>query len=137
MNEAAKKQKSFENKDSILSKTEVFQKMEIAENEVTKQIAAKIKFLRSLSSLSQIDLAQMLGISFQQVQKYEKGVTKITAAKLCMIASIFNVDLSFFFKDIKSIQNIPTPIENNNRVMEDIKFISGYFEKAKKSDNDE
>ena len=137
MNEAAKKQKSFENKDSILSKTEVFQKMEIAENEVTKKIAAKIKFLRSLSSLSQIDLAQMLGISFQQVQKYEKGVTKITAAKLCMIASIFNVDLSFFFKDIKSIQNIPTPIENNNRVMEDIKFISGYFEKAKKSDNDE
>ena len=121
--------------------TSTIDKIEIAENEVTKQISSKIKFLRNLSSISQSDLAKLLGVSFQQVQKYEKGLTKITAAKLCMIASIFNVDLSFFFKDAKNIREIPEPIKTDRNVMEDIKFISGYFEKTKndktKNKNDE
>ena len=110
------------------SKQENFQKIDAAENELTKQIASKIRFLRSLTAISQVELAKILGISFQQVQKYEKGSTKITAAKLCMIASIFNVDLSFFFKDASTIKGIPESIQTDQRVMEDIKFISGYFE---------
>ena len=115
------------------TKEQVSSKIEAVEKEVTKQIANKIKFLRNINLLSQTDFAKLLGVSFQQVQKYESGATRISAAKLCIIASIFNVDSPFFFKDTSEIKNIPTPIQKDKRVMEDIKFISEYFSKKAES----
>jgi transcriptional regulator with XRE-family HTH domain len=49
--------------------------------------------------MSQTDLANKLGVSFQQVQKYEKGVNRVGAGRLPLIAEIFNVPISALFND--------------------------------------
>lgn len=49
--------------------------------------------------MSQIDLARALGISFQQVQKYEKGINRISASKLFEIAKAFNVEIADLYAD--------------------------------------
>lgn len=50
--------------------------------------------------LTQTQLAEALGISYQQVQKYETGSNRITAGRLYVIANLLEVDVSFFFSEI-------------------------------------
>ncbi len=66
---------------------------------INKNIGLRIKLLRELSARTQSDLAQSLGISFQQVQKYEKGQGNISAARLFHISKILSSDIGFFFED--------------------------------------
>ena len=66
---------------------------------INKNIGLRIKLLRELSARTQSDLAHSLGISFQQVQKYEKGQGNISAARLFHISQILGSDIGFFFED--------------------------------------
>jgi transcriptional regulator with XRE-family HTH domain len=52
---------------------------------------------RLLAGMSQVKLADMLGITFQQVQKYEKGSNRVSASRLQGIANTLEVPVSFFF----------------------------------------
>lgn len=52
--------------------------------------------------MSQEKLGEMLGLTFQQVQKYEKGMNRISVGRLVDIAKILGVDIHFFFNGIKS-----------------------------------
>lgn len=52
--------------------------------------------------MSQEKLGEMLGLTFQQVQKYEKGMNRISVGRLVDIAMILGVDIHFFFNGIKS-----------------------------------
>jgi transcriptional regulator with XRE-family HTH domain len=54
-------------------------------------IGGRIRALRIECNISQTELGRQLGISFQQIQKYEKGVNRISAATLIEIARVFNV----------------------------------------------
>jgi transcriptional regulator with XRE-family HTH domain len=62
------------------------------------QIGASIRAHRLIAGMSQSDLAKRLGISFQQVQKYEKGANRVGAGRLPQIAEIFNIPISALFK---------------------------------------
>jgi transcriptional regulator with XRE-family HTH domain len=53
---------------------------------------------RLLLGLSQVQLAEQLGVTFQQVQKYEKGMNRIGASRLLNIAQVLSVPPSFFFQ---------------------------------------
>ena len=55
---------------------------------------------RMLVGMSQEKLGEALGITFQQVQKYEKGTNRIGASRLHHIASILGVDVEFFFQGV-------------------------------------
>jgi transcriptional regulator with XRE-family HTH domain len=54
---------------------------------------------RKMLSMSQTKLADALGLTFQQVQKYEKGTNRIGASRLQQISHILKVPISFFFED--------------------------------------
>jgi len=54
---------------------------------------------RRMLSMSQERLAEQLGLTFQQVQKYEKGTNRISASRLQQISLILDVPVSFFFED--------------------------------------
>lgn len=69
---------------------------------VDVHVGARIGARRKLLQLSQKELAERLGITFQQVQKYEKGVNRIGAGRLYSIASILGVDISYFYSDLDS-----------------------------------
>jgi transcriptional regulator with XRE-family HTH domain len=65
-----------------------------ATTEVDAFIGEKIRGYRNLRKLSQDELGKMLGVTFQQVQKYEKGVNRITSSRLDQIAQIFGCELT-------------------------------------------
>ena len=62
------------------------------------QIGKKIKNLRKFCGVSQIELAGRIGISFQQIQKYEKGSTRISVMRLHQIAEALKVPITAFFE---------------------------------------
>lgn len=62
---------------------------------------------RLLNGLTQKQLAEMLGVSFQQLQKYEKGVSRIGPARLQMVASALDVPISFFFEGAEGVTMLP------------------------------
>lgn len=64
-----------------------------------REIGRKIKLLRKSKGLSQIELAGKIGVSFQQVQKYEKGSTRISVARLQEIADAIGVNIAIFFEE--------------------------------------
>ncbi|CAK02394.1 transcriptional regulator [Bartonella tribocorum CIP 105476] len=57
--------------------------------------------------MSQTTLGHALGVSFQQIQKYEKGLNRVSAGRLMQISDILNVPISFFYADIITKQQPP------------------------------
>jgi transcriptional regulator with XRE-family HTH domain len=64
--------------------------------------------------VSQDDLAKALGVSFQQVQKYEQGRNRMSAAMMVQIAAVLKVDVRYFFDELptgaKNTKEIKTPV---------------------------
>ena len=61
------------------------------------EIGRKIRALRLERGLSQSGLADGIGLTFQQVQKYEKGTNRVSAGRLHRIAELLNVPITFFY----------------------------------------
>ncbi len=59
----------------------------------------KIRFRRNVMGFSQKQLGSHLGVTFQQIQKYEKGLNRVSARRLQEIAHILDVPVSFFYAD--------------------------------------
>ncbi|AGF75713.1 hypothetical protein BVwin_05850 [Bartonella vinsonii subsp. berkhoffii str. Winnie] len=59
-------------------------------------IGKKIRYRRKSMEISQTELGEKLGVSFQQIQKYENGSNRVGAGRLQEIANILNVNISFF-----------------------------------------
>ena len=62
------------------------------------EMGRRIRLRRVEIGLSQSELGEKLGVSFQQVQKYEKGVNRVGASRLQQIAEALGVDLTFFYE---------------------------------------
>ncbi len=69
-------------------------------NPIDVHVGARVRMRRFLVGMSQGKLADHLGVTFQQVQKYEKGMSRISASRLQTIANVFDVPVSFFFENI-------------------------------------
>lgn len=67
-------------------------------DDVDREVGAKIRIRRNLVGLSQEKLAEALGISFQQVQKYEKGINRVGASRLNKIALVLQTPVATFFE---------------------------------------
>ncbi len=77
---------------------------EVADNgigPVDAFVGSRICARRRLLQMSQKQMAEKLGITFQQVQKYEKGVNRIGAGRLYTIAKILGVDINYFFDELE------------------------------------
>jgi transcriptional regulator with XRE-family HTH domain len=66
---------------------------------VDRQVGIRVRMQRLVLDMSQQELAAALGISFQQVQKYEQGLNRIGAGRLQQLAEILQVPVSSFFED--------------------------------------
>lgn len=71
-----------------------------AVTEADIHIGSRVRVARGLAEMNQERLAELLGLTFQQVQKYEKGVNRIGAGRLFQIAGIFNRDIGWFFEGL-------------------------------------
>ncbi|QPB22509.1 helix-turn-helix transcriptional regulator [Rhizobium sp. 007] len=68
-------------------------------NAIDVYVGGRLRLRRQVLGLSQGSLAEALGITFQQVQKYEKGMNRIGASRLQRIAEILRVPVGFFFEN--------------------------------------
>ncbi len=69
---------------------------------VDAHVGSRVRLRRMLIGMSQEKLGELLGLTFQQVQKYEKGANRIGASRLFDISSILGVPVSYFFDDLPS-----------------------------------
>jgi transcriptional regulator with XRE-family HTH domain len=69
-------------------------------NPVDLHVGARIRLRRRLHGVSQEKLAEALGLTFQQVQKYERGANRVSASKLYEIAAALSTPVSFFFEGL-------------------------------------
>jgi transcriptional regulator with XRE-family HTH domain len=68
-------------------------------NPIDLHVGSRVRLRRMLLGLSQEKLAEQLGLTFQQVQKYEKGINRIGASRLFELARVLGVPVQFFYDD--------------------------------------
>ena len=68
-------------------------------NPIDIHVGSRVRLRRTMLGMSQEKLGEALGITFQQIQKYEKGTNRVGASRLQNISTILNVPVSFFFED--------------------------------------
>lgn len=72
-------------------------------------VGARLRLRRTLVGMSQGQLGSFVGISFQQVQKYERGINRMGASRLYQFANLLFVPVSYFFDEIEDQEEISKP----------------------------
>src|ERR1700683_5566455 len=70
-----------------------------SENAIDRHVGARIRMQRIVRDISQTELGNAVGVSFQKVQKHEKGVNRVSASRLQRIANVLKVAPDFFFEE--------------------------------------
>ena len=107
-------------------------------------VGSRVRLRRMLTGISQEKLGEALGLTFQQVQKYEKGANRISASRLYEIAAFLDVSVEFFFEGVESVTELSVPGmkeagDQTDSVMQFVKSSEGLklnasFSKIKKDD---
>jgi len=83
-------------------------------NPIDIQVGNRVRIRRMLIGMSQERLGDLLGLTFQQVQKYEKGVNRIGAGRLFEVSRILNVPVDFFYEGLSGAAGQPGASENES-----------------------
>ena len=88
---------------------------------VDRHVGSRVRMRRMMVGMSQEKLGEACGITFQQIQKYEKGTNRMGAGRLHHIARVLDVPIEFFYEGASSDQdaNRPTMIDGQSRSMTD------------------
>jgi len=69
-------------------------------NPVDIHVGSRVRLRRTMLGMSQEKLGESLGITFQQIQKYEKGTNRIGASRLHEISTVLNTPINYFYEDL-------------------------------------
>ena len=87
-------------------------------NPIDVHVGGRIRLRRTLLGISQQSLAEAIGLTFQQVQKYESGANRVSSSRLVDIANVLDVQVSYFFEEMSSdVQNQTPAMLLNARVL--------------------
>ena len=78
-------------------------KQSLKKNPIDKHVGSRVRMRRMMLGMSQTTLADGLGLTFQQVQKYEKGTNRMGASRLQHISHILQIPVPFFFEDAPNV----------------------------------
>lgn len=109
-------------------------------NPVDIHVGARIRLRRTLLGMSQEKLGEAIGLTFQQVQKYERGANRVGASRLYDLSRVLEVPVSFFFDDMpeevssisvherREMSESPDPFDNDpmNR-RETLELVRAYY----------
>lgn len=94
-------------------------------------VGRRLKAQRTLAGVSQGKLGEMVGLSFQQIQKYEQGSNRISAGRLYQFASVLGVSVDYFFEDLVDVDAIEgvTPVVGDDPAQrrEVLSLIGAYY----------
>jgi transcriptional regulator with XRE-family HTH domain len=78
-------------------------------NPIDVHVGARIRVRRTLLGISQSALAEAIGLTFQQVQKYEKGMNRVSSSRLVDMANALDVPIPYFFDEMSAGVSAQTP----------------------------
>lgn len=77
-------------------------------SDIDKYVGSKIRERRIMMGLSQQQMADMIGVTYQQAHKYERGINRISAGRLYEITQVLNVPISYFFDGLEGAEDQTT-----------------------------
>ena len=99
-------------------------------NTVDTHVGQRIRDRRNESGMSQTEVANALGVTFQQVQKYERGTNRVGASRLFDLSRILSVPVQYFFAGLNT-QTTPIEKEDDNVIHlvkpETIELVEAYY----------
>lgn len=93
-------------------------------NPIDRHVGNRVRTQRMLAGVSQERLGEALGVSFQQIQKYEKGSNRISASRLQQIAHLLRVEVSAFFQGAPPSASLVTAARSNGSEVLDFTLTS-------------
>jgi transcriptional regulator with XRE-family HTH domain len=93
-------------------------------NPVDPQVGSRVRLRRTLIGMSQERLGELLGLTFQQVQKYEKGVNRIGAGRLFDLSRILGVPIDYFYENVSAQATGPRGFAENEASPPVLEFVS-------------
>ncbi len=78
-------------------------------------VGARLRQRRTLLGMNQTDLGDALGLTFQQVQKYERGTNRISASRLFYLCGVLDVPVEFFFDDMPTAVAASSPAQSDGK----------------------
>src|SRR6187200_2817808 len=107
-------------------------------NPIDIRVGARLRLRRNMLGLSQEKLGEAIGLTFQQIQKYERGANRIGASRLHELSRVLDVPVSFFFDDRDPVrapaipggfaEPPPEPFESDPlRRRETVELIEAYY----------
>ncbi|GBE42494.1 helix-turn-helix protein [bacterium BMS3Bbin10] len=95
--------------DKIESKTAKPSAGKKSPNPIDVHVGSRVRLRRMLVGLSQEKLGRSMGLTFQQIQKYEKGLNRIGASRLYKLSQILNVPVGFFYEGMNQVEGSASP----------------------------
>jgi transcriptional regulator with XRE-family HTH domain len=89
-------------------------------NAIDTHVGNRVRMRRLMLDLTQVRLANALGLTFQQVQKYEKGTNRISASRLHQLSHILRVPVPFFFEGTPGEIHLPDRPEGGPSIASDV-----------------
>ena len=107
---------------------------------VDVHVGIRVRQRRVLLGMTQTDLADTMGLTFQQVQKYENGMNRISASRLYGLSQVFDVTVEYFFEDMPpdvagispakgrgKVKKLPSYEPDPMTTQETMKFVRSYY----------
>jgi transcriptional regulator with XRE-family HTH domain len=82
--------------------------------ELNQHLGKQLRARRSSLGLTQTQVARAINVTFQQIQKYEKGTNGVSSSRLLQLANFLKVPVKYFFEEFKDFQNLDSPVKNDN-----------------------
>ena len=111
---------------------------------VDVHVGSRLKLRRKLLDLSQAKLGDAVGLTFQQIQKYERGTNRMGGSRLHQFAQFLDVPISFFFDDMPTdlddmapaVEMVATDLLDKTEISQDEvdEFVDGYYRIRNKKD---
>ena len=79
-------------------------------NPIDVHVGSRVRLRRNMLGLSQEKLGEAIGLTFQQVQKYERGANRIGASRLLELSGVLGVPVSFFYDETDPVHAPPVPV---------------------------
>src|SRR5579862_3228523 len=84
-----------------------FEETDRVPNPIDRHVGLRIRMRRKELGMSQERLAECIGLTFQQVQKYERAANRVSASKLCEVARALNIHIGYFYDGLGDGAEIP------------------------------
>ena len=89
---------------------------------VDVHVGARLRVRRTLMGMSQTALGEAIGLTFQQLQKYEKGTNRISASRLFALSWVLDVPVEYFFDDMPTAVAASSPTQGRGRAQKPVKY---------------